>query len=151
MSTVMVIAPIVIANWPAITTAVAAAVGVSGFTVVQHATQNLSQRAKVREVIDVDESEILSGSTGTGESIVVEKDGVQAIFRRDARGGLQVCVEGDNKSKAELRKIGEELLGRVTQQYAYHRIVTELQNRGMAIIDEQVTNSESVKIRVRNW
>jgi Protein of unknown function (DUF1257) len=64
---------------------------------------------------------------------------------------LKVCMEGKGKSKAELRKLGQELVGRVTQQYAYHRIVTELKQRNMAIVDEQVTADQTVKIRVRNW
>ena len=35
MSTVVVLAPLIIANWPVITTAVAAAVGTMGFAVVR--------------------------------------------------------------------------------------------------------------------
>ena len=64
---------------------------------------------------------------------------------------LKVCMEGKGQSKAELRKLGQELVGRVTQQYAYHRIVTELKQKNMAIVDEQVTADQTVKIRVRNW
>ena len=71
--------------------------------------------------------------------------------KNDARGALKVCMEGQGKSKAELRKLGQELVGRVTQQSAYHRIVTELKQRNMAIVDEQVTADQTVKIRVRNW
>jgi hypothetical protein len=39
----------------------------------------------------------------------------------------------------------------VTQQYAYHRIVTELKQRNMTIVDEHVSEDQTVKIRVRNW
>ena len=78
-------------------------------------------------------------------------EGALAVFQRDARGALRVCMEGSGHSKAELLKIGEELIGRVTQQYAYHRIVTELKERKMTIVDEQMTQDKSVKIRVRNW
>ena len=45
---------------------------------------------------------------------------------------------------------GEEVLGRVTQQYVYHRIVSELQQHNMSIVDEEVGADQSVKIRVRN-
>ena len=76
---------------------------------------------------------------------------MRAIFSRDARGALKVCVEGHGHSKAELRKIGEELIGRVTQQYVYHRVVTELANRNMAIVNEEMSEDRTVKIRVRNW
>jgi len=153
MSTVMVITPIIIANWPAITAAVAAAVGSIGFATVQQAgsIEGASHNTTNREEIEVEDSDILQGTEGTTEQIVVERDGVRAIFSRDARGALKLCVEGGGLSKAQLRKLGEDLIGRVTQQYAYHRIVTELKQKNMTIVDESVTNDQTVKIRVRNW
>lgn len=152
MSTVMVITPIIIANWPAITAAVTAAVGTMGFAALQET--EVGGRVGVttaREEIDLEDSEILQSAAGTGEEIVVERDGIRATFSRDARGQLKLCLEGGGLTKSQLRKLGEELIGRVTQQYAYHRIVTELKERNMTIVDEQVTQDQTVKIRVRNW
>jgi hypothetical protein len=153
MSTVMVITPIIIANWPAITAAVTAAVGSLGFSAVQQGMSIERARASTvnREEIEVEDSDVLQGAEGTGEQIVVERDGIRAIFSRDARGALKLCMEGGGLSKSQLRKLGEDLIGRVTQQYAYHRIVTELKQRNMTIVDEQVTKDQTVKIRVRNW
>jgi hypothetical protein len=148
----MVITPILIANWPAITAAVTAAVGTMGFAAAQEGNSlGWESSSTTREEIEVEDSDVLDAAAGTAESIVVERDGVRATFSRDARGALKVCTEGAGKSKAELRKLGQELVGRVTQQYAYHRIVTELNQRNMAIVDEQVTADQTVKIRVRNW
>jgi hypothetical protein len=152
MSTVMVITPILIANWPAITAAVTAAVGAMGFAAIQDAdTRESIEVGTTREEIEVEDSEILQGTAGMNESIVVERDGIRATFSRDARGALRLCLEGGGLSKSELRKLGNDLIGRVTQQYAYHRIVTELKQRNMTIVDEQVTADQTVKIRVRNW
>lgn len=153
MSTVLVVAPIVIANWPMITAAVTAAIATSGFTAIQHEASNIASqmKSKTRETIEVDDSEVLTDTFGTEEAIVVERDGITATFNRDSKGALQICMEGDRVSKTQLRAIGEDLLGRVTQQYAYHRIVSELKNRGLTIVDEEMTETESVKIRVRNW
>ncbi len=153
MSTVMVITPIIIANWPAITAAVAAAVGSMGFAAAQeaHSLDRARTSATNREEIEVEDSDVLQAAAGTAEEMVVERDGVRATFSRDARGALKLCLEGGNLSKSQLRKLGEELIGRVTQQYAYHRIVTELKERNMTIVDEQVTQDQTVKIRVRNW
>lgn len=153
MSTVLVVTPILITNWPIIAAAVTAAVGSMGFTAVQEAASHNSAVASgvTREVIEVEDSEIMPSAVATGERMVVERDGVRATFSRDAHGGLQICMEGRGVSKSELRALGDELLGRVTQQYAYHRIVTELKNRNMTIVDEQMTEQQSVKIRVRNW
>lgn len=153
MSTVMVITPIIIANWPAITAAVAAAVGTMGFAAVQEAESLDRNHAATsnRTEIEVEDSDVLATAAGTGEEIVVERNGVRAIFSRDARGQLKLCLEGGGLSKSQLRTLGEELIGRVTQQYAYHRIVTGLNERKMTIVDEQVTEDQTVKIRVRNW
>ena len=152
MSTVMVIAPLVIANWSAISAAVVGAVGVLGFSAVNEAVEESRRVTGTnRAEIELDESEILEGTGGSGEQIVVERDDVRAIFTRDARGALKVCVEGHGHSKTELKQIGEELIGRVTQQYVYHRVVTEMGNRNMTIVNEEVTEDRTVKIRVRNW
>jgi len=152
MSTVVVLAPIIIANWPMITAAVGAAVGTMGFAMVRR-EEAITQRSatKSREEIEVDNSEILPSAIGAEEEIVVEREGLRAIFTRDARGSLRVCMEGTGQSRSELRRLGQELIDRVTQQYVYHRVVTELKARNMTIVDEEVTEDRTVKIRVRSW
>lgn len=157
MSSVIVVTPLIIAGWPVISAAVTAAIGSMGFSVVTGAAANqglLTQKTteKNRTEIDVEDSEILAetaAATGMNE-IVVERGGIRAVFTRDARGALKLCMEGETVSKSELKRIGEELIGRVTQQYVYHRVVTELQQRNMTIVDEEVSADRTVKIRVRN-
>jgi hypothetical protein len=155
MSCVVVVAPVVIAGWPIITAAVTAAVASMGFNIVSSAASSVQARGSVaadvknKVDIDVEDSEILKGSA-VNESMVVEKNGIRAIFSRDARGALKLCVEGESHSKSELKRVGQELIDRVTQQYVYHRVVTELKQRNMSIVDEEVTADRTVKIRVRN-
>jgi hypothetical protein len=149
MSSVIVIAPIVVASWPAITAAVAAAIGSLGFTMAR-AGVGTSAAAVTRAEIEVPESEILQDAAGSGQQIVVEREGIRAILSRDGRGALKVCMEGAGYTKAQLRQVGEELLGAITQQYVYHKIVTELKQRKMAIVDEAVDEDRTVRIRVRN-
>jgi hypothetical protein len=152
MSTVLVLTPIIIANWPAITAIVSAAVGTMGFSAVQGIKSQQSQvTGTTREEIEVDNSEILESAGGRGEEIVVEREGLRAVFTRDGRGSLRVCMEGHGHSKAELRKIGQELVDRVTQQYVYHRVITEMKQRNMHVVSEEVAEDRTVKIRVRNW
>ena len=146
MSTVLIVAPVVIANWSVISAAVAA-----GVAAVRVGQELQGERGLTREEIDIPDSEVLEGAAATGETVVAEKDGVRAVFSRDARGALKVCMEGTGVSKSELRRLGEELIGRVTQQYVYHRLVTELAARNVNIIDEDVTADQAVKIRVRSW
>lgn len=154
MSSVVVVTPLIVAGWPVITAAVTAAIGSMGFTVATSSNipvgTSAAVKTKIRAEIDVEDSEVLQEAASAGSEMVVERDGVRVIFSRDARGALKLCVEGEGHSKAELKRIGEELLGRVTQQYVYHRVVTELQERNMTIVDEQVAADRTVKIRVRN-
>jgi hypothetical protein len=153
MSSVIVVTPLIIAGWPAITATVTAALSTMGYALAKDAGPRRRARAntKTRAEIKVEDSEVLEGAGGTGEELVVEKDGIRAVFSRDARGALKVCMEGEGYSKAELRRIGEELIGRVTQQYVYHKLMTELKNRNVPVVDEEVTEDRSIKIRVRNW
>jgi hypothetical protein len=60
-------------------------------------------------------------------------------------------MEGQGYTKSQLHKIGEELIERVTQQYVYHRIVSELKDNHMTILDEEVESDRTVRIRVRNF
>ncbi len=155
MSTVVVITPVIIANWPVITAAVTAAVGSMGFALASsgeaEARVAAKAKSKTREEIEVDDAEILQAAAGTDEELVVEREGLRATFRRDARGALRVCMEGTGYTKSELRRIGQEIVQRVTQQYVYHRVVSELKERKMTIVDEEVAEDRTVKIRVRNW
>ena len=153
MSCVLVVTPLVIGSWPAISAAVAAAIGSMGFAMAQGAgnRHGVQTQGKTRAEIEVEDSEILEDAAGIDQEIVVEKDGVRATFSRDARGALRVCMESEGYSKPALKKIGEELIGRVTQQYVYHKIVSELQERNMAIVGEEVGEDRTIKIQVRNW
>jgi hypothetical protein len=152
MSTVLVLTPIIIANWPVITAVVSAAVGSLGFAAVQETeAQQRHGTETTREEIEVDNSQILENTAGQGEQIVVEREGLRAVFTRDGRGALRVCMEGQGYSKAELRKVGQELVDRVTQQYVYHRVMTEMKQRNMHVVSEEVAEDRTVKIRVRNW
>jgi len=151
MGAVIVLTPLLIAGWPAITAAVTAAVGSLGFSIMQGGLPVAEKsNAVTKTEIDIEDSEILESGGSTGEELVIERDGVRGVFSRDARGALKLCLEGRGMTQSLLKQLGDDLIGRVTQQYAYHRIVTELKNRNMTIVEEQVSADRSVKIRVRS-
>jgi hypothetical protein len=151
MSAVVVVTPLVIASWPVITAAVTAAISTMGFSLAQR-DESVRQgvQSRTRTEIDVEDSEILADAGGLQQELVVERDGLRAVFSRDERGALRLCMEGEGFSKSQLREIGEELIGRVTQQFVYHRLMTELKERRMNVVDEEVTEDRTIKIRVRN-
>ncbi len=157
MSSVIVVTPLIIANWSVISAAVMGAAGALGFSLASAAASDSGQaRGSARSStvnraeIEAENSEILADAAGTAEEMIIEKNGIKATFSRDPRGALKVCMEGTGYSKAQLCEYGENLMGVVTQQYVYHRVVTELKQRHMPIVHEEVTADRTVKIRVRN-
>ncbi len=156
MSTILILAPVVVTSWPLIAAAVTSALCSStiGYTIAKAKVDTAEMEKDmgvVKEDIVLQNSEILGALSNRGESITVQKDDIVATFSRSVEGELQVSICGENHSHRELREIADELIGRVTQQYAYHRLVTEMKAKGMTIIDESVEEDETVKIHVRSW
>ena len=152
MSTVLVVTPLIIASWPLMSAAISAAISTMGFAAVQDKGPRSRQiaDARTRAEIELEDSEILAGTGATDGEMVVEREGIRAVFSRDGRGALKLCVTGSGHSEAELKQIGESLVGRVTQQYAYHRLMSELKDRRMTVLEERMGADQSIHIRVRS-
>ena len=164
MSVICITAPVVITSWPLITAAITASVTSLGYAlaadnanILNECLQDNSEydeeylaNKQTREEIAFENSEILAEAHNRGETLTVEKDNIKATFHRDVRGSLRLTIDAVGLTKAEIRKIGDELIGRVTQHYAYNRLMTEMKERGMVIVEETVEEDDTVKIRVRN-
>ena len=167
MSTVLIVAPIVITSWPMLVPILTAAVTSLGYTFTATGVHELNEchledaegiedyeedltHQRIREEITLEDSEILADAQCRGETLTIEKDNIKATFHRDVRGTLRLTIDAVGLTKVEIRKLGDELIGRVTQQYAYNRLVTEMKERGMEIVEETVEEDDTVKIRVRN-
>lgn len=154
MSTVLILTPVIIASWPAITAAVAGAAAALGMAVKQSVQESLEQaNAEVEQSVEVElaQSQILAQSIATGKEIVVTKDNVELRVSRDQRGRCVVCAKGLGYSKAELKQIAEQFTQKLTQCFTYNRVVSELKNKNFQIVNEEVTEDESVRINVRRW
>lgn len=81
----------------------------------------------------------------------IRKDDVTATFSRAADGRCTVHVRGEKKTDQELQTIGKELVGRVTQQYAYNKVVSELKSQGFTVTNEEVANDQSIRIQVSKF
>lgn len=148
MSTVCVLTPIVIGSWPSIVAAVMGAAGSMGFSVATAAeVPRTNEEASVET--EVANSQVLAEMMSRGEKITLQKNGVTVEVGVDARGRCTVCTSGVGVSRAQLKKIGEEVSGRVVQQFAYHKLMTELKNRGFSIERESVGNDHSIEVKVR--
>ena len=156
MSAVCILAPVVVAAWPAFSAAVVAAAGSMGYAVSSEAVSELLGGSQARVcpttvTLDIPQSEIVTGQLGRDQRISVSKDGITVTFSRDERGRAGLCVIGSGQSEAELRVAGEELSQKVVQQYVYQRLMQEVQIRGYTVVDENTDAHGAIRMRVRHW
>jgi hypothetical protein len=156
MSAVAVLTPVVISAWPALSSAVLSAAAQLGFSVVDETRQSLtrqreeSQRANTLE-LEVPHSEVVTGTLGRDQRIQLIREGCTAVFQRDARGRASFCITGAGRTEEELRQVGEELGGRMVQQYVLQKLRTELAERGMNLVEESVDENQAIRLTVRHW
>jgi ABC-type transporter MlaC component len=156
MSTVVILTPVLISSWPVIAAAASAAAAGLGLTVaktvenIREVDRNLEAMNDNSVEIELDHSNTAS-NLSAGSEMVMEKDGMKIIIKRDNRGRCSVCAEGRGFSKAQLKHAAEEFTQKFTQCYAYHRTVTELKNKNFQMLSEEVEQDGSIKIHVRRW
>jgi hypothetical protein len=105
--------------------------------------------AETGTTVEVKNAEVIGEELGAGQSLTVERDGVTLRFAADSRGRCRVHVEGPGRSKAELQRIGEEAARKVVQMYSYHRVMSQAQELGYELVEEQVDEQGGVRIRLK--
>jgi hypothetical protein len=154
MSCVCILTPVVIAAWPAFSTAVAAAATSLGYSALDAATTEKVARAAAtgpRVELDIANSEVVTGSLGRDQRIAVHRNGVTVTFARDPRGRASLCVTGKGHSDAQLTALGEELSRAVVQSYVYQRLKDEMQAREFVVVEEEQLEDRSIRLKVRHW
>ena len=154
MSCVCILAPVVVAAWPAFSAAVVAAATSLGYQVVSEAKNSLTAVAPAgtnRVDLEVPNSELVTGQLGRDQRISVTRNGVTVTFSRDARNKAALCVTGTGQSEEELRALGEELSGSVVQHYVYQRLMEEMQRKGFTVVEQETDARRAIRIKVRNW
>ncbi len=156
MSCVCILTPVVIASWPALSSAVVAAAASLGFEVVadtalQPTTAATRSNDPATVNLEIDRSEVITGALGRDQAITVTRDGVTVKFSRDARGKAALCVTGRGHSDDELRALGEQLSQSVVQHYVYQKLMGEMQARGFNVVEEEVAEDRVIRLKVRLW
>ncbi len=149
MSTVCILTPIVIGSWPMIASAVAGAASAMGFAVVGSETATDESSAETTVETVVPNSEVVAEEMKPGQKIRIVREGITIEFGIDERGACTVCVSGKGQTKADLRRIGDEVAGRVVQQFAYNKLMTELKKRNYSVLEECVQEDDSIQVRVK--
>ena len=141
--------------WPAFSAAVVAAASSLGYQVAAE-VNNQRPGETVRKdsgavQLEIERSEVVTNQLGRDQRIAVSREGVTVTFSRDARGKASLCVSGGGRSDAELRALGEELSQAVVQQYVYQKLMDEMRARGFNVVEEEVTEDRSIRLKVRHW
>ena len=154
MGAVLILTPVIIGSWPAITAAVAGAAAAMGLMVsesVKESVKESQSNAEQSVELELSDSEVLAESMATDQEIVLTKGTVELRVKRDERGRCSVCAKGTGHSKVELKKIAEEFTQKLTQCFVYDKVMRELKNKDFQVVNEEVSEDESIRIHVRRW
>jgi hypothetical protein len=153
MSAVCILAPVVIAAWPAFSAAVAAAATSLGYQVVAETAEQSRVSESISNVVtlQIERSEVVTSTLGRDQRISVTREGVTVTFSRDVRGKATLCVTGSGHTEEALRALGEELSRAVVQQYVYQKLLDEIRARGFVLVEQQTTEDRAIHLKVRHW
>lgn len=155
MSAVCILTPVVIMAWPAFSAAVVAAASSLGYQIASEVNSQSPGKAVRKETtavqLEIERSEVVTNQLGRDQRIAVTREGVTVTFSRDARGKASLCVTGNGQSDETLRALGEELSQAVVQQYVYQKLMGEMRARGFNVVEEEVNEDRSIRLKVRHW
>ncbi len=154
MGAVLVLTPVIIASWPAITAAVAGAASAMGLLISKSVKESVKESQQVTEKsveLELSDSEVLAESMATGQEVVLTKGSIELRVKRDERGHCNVCAKGTGHSKAELKQVAEEFTQKLTQCFVYDKVMRELKNKDFQVVNEEVVEDGSIRIHVRRW
>ncbi len=162
MSGIVVVAPMIVpAAWPVVVSAASAVLVAMGFSAVEETVRtiaeekvNLETRTGVRQEVEIEVKNVeeVSSTIGREEEMVFRKEEIEVRISRDVRGRVRVCVSGEGHSKAELKELGENLAGKVIQQYVYNRLIEEMKKRtNMELVEQSIDDDENIHLKLRSW
>src|ERR1039458_10279456 len=112
MSAVCILAPVVIAGWPAFSAAVMAAATSLGYQVASEMAKPKGIVAEEEQSgsvsLEIPRSEVVTSQLGRDQRMSVTREGLTGPFSRDARGKAALCVTGSGQDDATLRALGDE-------------------------------------------
>lgn len=159
---IFVITPLLGWAWPSLAPLVVAVASGYGYKKLTDPTDKGWLRGKLtaelenlrRVSLPIDEvmREAVGDEVGRDERLVFEKDDYRLIFRRDIRGKFFVEVLGPVHVPANvLRKEALDFARELVQQFVYNRVVREMENRGLTVVDETVEESGDIEIQTRRY
>lgn len=156
MSTVIILAPVIVGAWPLITSAAMAAAASLGLTAAEEVAEMVRASGTVQEENEVEvtlsESSALAGRVHEDQKLeFATSEGVKITVKRDARGKCSVCASGLGFSDTELEMKAKEFSDKFSQCFVYNKIMKELKAKNLNIIEQNVEQDKSIRLHIRNW
>jgi hypothetical protein len=77
--------------------------------------------------------------------LVVKQKGATFAFRSNDEGAYEVV--GDDMQMGQIKNTLQQL----QQRYAYHKVLTEVEQAGFALVEEQTGKDHVIRMTVRRW
>lgn len=160
---IFVITPLIGWSLPALTPLILAAGAAYGYKrltgrgendwLMGRLTREMETMRKVSLPLDEVVTDVVGEEVGRDERLVFEKDALRLIFRRNARGKFFVDVLGPrNRTERSLQKEARQFADELVRQFVYSRVVTEMEERGLNVVAEQVEEeSGDIILDLRRW
>jgi len=92
--------------------------------------------------IEVEDSEVLQDAIANDQIVVSRPDGVRAVFTRDERGALKLCMEASPSRRRSSSASARSSSSASPSSSSTTSVVTELKQRNMTIVDESVSPTD---------
>ncbi len=155
MSCIFLVTPFVVANWSVLAGLAGGAAAQMGMTIIKSTSKNnvnADSKSMQKIEIEMENSEVLAEQMRRGESITLGKGDIRIVVTLDAQARMKAQVSGpESISKTELEALGQEFIGKVVQQYAYQKVMTELERKGFSLVEEKAEEDGRITLRVRKY
>jgi len=159
---IFALTPVLGWSWPALTPILVATAGSLGYGLIttgmkgKRGLTKLDQRLLERRMVELklDEfvKDVVAEQVGYDEELHFQKEDILVTFGHDARGRFFIRVTGPkHRSAADLKMAGEEFARSIIQQFVYNRLATELDRRGVQVVEETVDEEGNMVLQTRRW
>ncbi len=115
-------------------------------------TREMNRQQIVTVPLDRVVQDVVSDEVGRDQVVRFTKGDMVLLFRRDVRGKFTVEVMGPEKlTRLELERAGLEFAAELVQQFAYNKMVREMEARGATVVNEEVNENGDIVLKLRRW
>lgn len=159
---IIALTPIVGLAFPALTPLIFATAGALGYKVMHdmkdggdlndQLRQRLEETTTVQTKVDDLVLDAMEEEVRHGESLRFEKDGLELLVTKNARGKLNIFVTaGKDSNRKDLEKAGHDFAEELAQLFAYNAAVSASETMNAEVIEETVNEEGERVLRVARW